>query len=350
MQPYGYRPYTPPPPASPSPLDAQRPGLRRAGSFIGVGMLFLIAFSLFLYTALGMVLAALGLISPDALYDTTLGLSNTPYLLIYMSVYTVMMGVPMLLAGPITHTPLRPFAAHKKIHPLLFLAAVVAGMGMCVVANLVASYLMSFFNALGIPDPPMPQLLVDTPVSLALNLFIFAVLPALLEEMVFRGCVLQSLRPYGERTALWISSLLFALMHGNILQVPFAFIVGLVLGYAVIKTDNIWLAVAIHFANNAMANLLDYAMLKIPSPEDQNTLVVVVFAVLGMAGMLILFLLRARNHPLTSPLAKNEGNVPTGSQFGVLLTSPAFLISFVLFILLLLLNVATSVLQAGLAQ
>lgn len=135
---------------------------------------------------------------------------------------------------------------------------------MCVVANLVANYMMSFFNALGIPSPAMPELLIDTPVSLALNLFIFAALPALLEEMVFRGCVLQSLRPYGDRTALWVSSLLFSLMHGNILQVPFAFIVGLVLGYAVLKTGNIWLAVAIHFANNAMANLLRLCL-----PENQ---------------------------------------------------------------------------------
>lgn len=347
MQPYGYRPYTPYPPA-PTPLDSQRQGLRRAGSFIGVGMLFLIAFSQFLYTALVFGLMALGLLPADAVYEDALGLGNTPYLLIYMSVYAVMMGVPMLLAGPITRTPLRPFAAHKKVRPLLFLAAVVAGMAMCVVANLVANYMMSFFNALGIPNPAMPELLIDTPVSLALNLFIFAVLPALLEEMVFRGCVLQSLRPYGDRTALWVSSLLFALMHGNVLQVPFAFIVGLVLGYAVLRTNNIWLAVAIHFANNAMATLLDYAALK-TSPDNQNTLVVVVFAALGLIGMLILFILRARNHPLTAGLPKNEGNVATSSQLGVLFTSPAFLISFILFILLVLLNVATSVLQAGLS-
>ena len=77
MQPYGYRPATPYPPA-PTPLDTQRQGLRRAGSFIGVGMLFLIGFSQFLYTALVFGLVALGLLPADAVYEDALGLGNTP--------------------------------------------------------------------------------------------------------------------------------------------------------------------------------------------------------------------------------------------------------------------------------
>lgn len=173
-------------------------------------------------------------------------------------------------------------------------------MAMCVVANIIASYIMTFLQMLGIPQPPMPDTLTHTPLSLGLNLLVFAVLPALLEEMAFRGYVLRTLRPYGDRTAILVSSLLFALMHGNVLQVPFAFIVGLVLGYVTVQTDNIWLAVVIHFCNNAMSTVLQYLQMGM-SAEAQNRMTTLVFCVLALVGLLALILLKARGSRLAAP-------------------------------------------------
>ncbi len=80
-----------------------------------------------------------------------------------------------------------------------------------------------------------------------------AAIPALVEEFVFRGVMLNSLRRYGDTIAIWFSAIMFALVHGNILQIGVALPAGLVLGYITVCSGNIWIAVALHFTNNTIA-------------------------------------------------------------------------------------------------
>lgn len=62
------------------------------------------------------------------------------------------------------------------------------------------------------------------------SMFLYAsFLAPISEELIFRGFVLRSLRPYGKRFAILGSAFLFGLFHGNLLQTPYAFLVGLVL-------------------------------------------------------------------------------------------------------------------------
>jgi len=60
-----------------------------------------------------------------------------------------------------------------------------------------------------------------------------------MEEFVFRRCVINHLKPYGEKAALITSAFLFALFHGSINQIFYAFGLGLVFGYLYLsgKTD-----------------------------------------------------------------------------------------------------------------
>lgn len=89
------------------------------------------------------------------------------------------------------------------------------------------------------------------------SMFLYsAILAPLSEEILFRGYVLRSLRPYGKRFAIFGSALLFALFHGNLLQAPYAFLAGLVLGYAAAEYSILW-AVLLHGFNNlVMADLM----------------------------------------------------------------------------------------------
>ncbi len=83
-----------------------------------------------------------------------------------------------------------------------------------------------------------------------------AIVPAFVEEYAVRGIMLQSLRKYGDFFAMLVSSIFFGLMHGNCLQAPFAFILGMVMCWLVIKTDSLWTGIAIHFMNNFYATTL----------------------------------------------------------------------------------------------
>lgn len=84
----------------------------------------------------------------------------------------------------------------------------------------------------------------------SLSMFLYIGLGApISEELLFRGLVLRSMEPYGKKFAVFASALMFGLYHGNIIQIPFAFVVGLVLGYVTVEYNIGW-AILLHMFNN----------------------------------------------------------------------------------------------------
>ncbi len=77
-----------------------------------------------------------------------------------------------------------------------------------------------------------------------------AIVPATIEEFVVRGVTMQPLRKYGDKFAIIMSAIFFAVMHGNMLQLPYTFVGGLILGYLAIKTKSMWPPMVLHFVNN----------------------------------------------------------------------------------------------------
>ena len=88
---------------------------------------------------------------------------------------------------------------------------------------------------------------------------VIALLPPVVEEMVFRGCVLRSLLEWKPRHRWWmiaLSALIFAIVHLNPAQMPHAFLIGLLLGWLYMRTGSIVPGVAYHWANNTAAYVL----------------------------------------------------------------------------------------------
>lgn len=69
------------------------------------------------------------------------------------------------------------------------------------------------------------------------------------EEILFRGLLLYSLKPYGKKFSILCSAFLFGVFHGNIIQTPYAFLVGLILGYVTVEYSIHW-AIILHVLNN----------------------------------------------------------------------------------------------------
>lgn len=84
-------------------------------------------------------------------------------------------------------------------------------------------------------------------------------LAPLSEELVMRGAILRSLlqspklSPWG---AIVISALFFALIHFNPIQMPHAFLMGLLLGWMYYRTGSILPGVALHWVNNTVAYIM----------------------------------------------------------------------------------------------
>lgn len=95
-----------------------------------------------------------------------------------------------------------------------------------------------------------------SPVGIILYLIYLSVIPALVEEFMCRGFFLGLLKPFGTKFAIFVSALIFSLMHGNVEQSVSAFFLGLYLAYLVLKTESIWPAVILHFLNNLTTGIL----------------------------------------------------------------------------------------------
>lgn len=92
-----------------------------------------------------------------------------------------------------------------------------------------------------------------------LQVFLVAVCPAICEEFLHRGILLQGIKHIGFRKAILISSILFGLLHFNIRQVAYATVIGLLMGFISVVAKNIYPAIIVHFVNNFISTYLDFA-------------------------------------------------------------------------------------------
>ena len=75
------------------------------------------------------------------------------------------------------------------------------------------------------------------------------ILAPITEELLFRGLIQRTLMPYGKRFAILCTAFTFGIFHGNLFQAPYAFLVGLVLGYVACEYSIAW-AMVLHMLNN----------------------------------------------------------------------------------------------------
>lgn len=118
------------------------------------------------------------------------------------------------------------------------------------------------------------------------------------EEVFFRSGIMGSCLRAGTsvRTAIIVSALLFGLIHGNPAQVPFAFCVGLALGYAYLRTGSLLVPILAHIANNGTAGILyllldeetfqDFRFATLLGGDIQVVVVGLLFTALGLFVLL----------------------------------------------------------------
>lgn len=90
------------------------------------------------------------------------------------------------------------------------------------------------------------------------DLFLNCLLPALLEELFFRGLILSLLWQRMGGGAIWLSALMFALAHGSLYQAPYAFVGGVFLALAAAVGGSVAIPFLFHFANNFLSFALQY--------------------------------------------------------------------------------------------
>lgn len=149
------------------------------------------------------------------------------------------------------------------------------------------------YASFGYAPDPNPAYSMDNIGRLIVGIFIMAVLPAIAEELLFRGIILKGLlKKFKPLVAILISAFLFMLMHGSLQQTVYQFILGIIFGYIAYASGSIIYSMLTHFFNNALVLILAYFAPSVLMSSIEYTwlwiIFIVVLAILAICLMLSL--------------------------------------------------------------
>lgn len=144
--------------------------------------------------------------------------------------------------------------------------------------------------------------------NLLINLFVVAMLPAVCEEVLFRGMIYKGLENEGKnpRRAIILSGILFGIMHLDFFRMLPTALLGIGLAYIVYTSGSIFLAMLVHFLNNGIIVIAQH-FVKTPEVEQvltsgqllQSGLLYMVISILPLLVGIALLKKNGRNQNLT---------------------------------------------------
>ncbi len=311
--PYGFTPET----------FEERKNVRKIANTIGAALLILLAISEIAVYILRSILTFFNLWNTK----TIAFISDPAFTHIFNALFSVIIfTIPFIIVFRLQNIRISGLVKFKKPKIKDILPYGLIGAGFCSVANLTVSYMGSIFSWFGIEynvnygDKP------EGLFGFMLTFITIAIIPPLVEEFACRGLILGSLRKYSDSFAVLTTAIVFGILHGNFQQMPFAFLVGLILGYVTVKTKSIWMAVAIHAFNNAVSVFFDYAF--IDSTQIVKSISYAVYLIISiLVGLLGVYLLKDRKDAYK--LKKRKTSATKGQIYKWFFTSPTIVIFIV---------------------
>jgi len=123
----------------------------------------------------------------------------------------------------------------------------------------------------------------------------FAIIPAILEEFLFRGIVRAEYSKYGTAASVIMPALLFALLHFSPVRLPIYLFSGIILGITANATQSIFPSMLIHVANNLFVLNFENYIYKIAAKHSGGIIILTFIVVSVMLISAILFFRRAEN-------------------------------------------------------
>lgn len=246
------------------------------------------AFATVYYTVLGAVLAVC---TPN---DMTLSvIEKLSEILIYIVQLVFPALVYMLLCGKSLRDcfVLPECTTQEKVSPVRLLCFAACAFAISSAMSGISAVFTSIFG--------LSETAFDTPapansIEFLLGILSVAVLPAIIEEAVFRGLILGRLLPYGKGFAICAGAVFFASVHGSAEQMIYSFVYGVLFGFIAVKTGSVKTGIIIHFLNNLYACCMEYAetLLK---PELYELLSGIIYTAFIAAGLLSAVYLIGKN-------------------------------------------------------
>lgn len=165
--------------------------------------------------------------------------------------------LPLLFAYYIK-TDFKKTFSLQKVNLKQILGGILIWMGGFVLINLITQITLYLFPQ----NMEVAEALTDAIIikdNLVLNLAIVALMPAICEEIFFRGFIFTSFKGKGSsKIAIITSGILFGFMHMDFLRIIPTSILGIIFAYTVYKSESIFIAMILHFINNSIAVLVSH--------------------------------------------------------------------------------------------
>ena len=212
----------------------------------------------------------------------------------------------------------------KKPEKGTVLPLVLIGFSFCMFANILNNQFAAFFESFGTKysvGSSRPEISV---LSFVMSVISTAIIPGLVEEYACRGVIMGILLPYGEGFALLSTAIIFGVMHGNFEQMPFAFLVGIILGYIRIKSGSLWPCILVHSLNNLFSVLVQFAGFYI-SVQERNVLQLGLLVLSFIVGLVATFVFTKNESALR--LDKKVTYIKEKDKYKWFFTSPVMIVA-----------------------
>lgn len=161
-------------------------------------------------------------------------------------------GLVIFLGYKKTHKNFKEVFLINNVSLIYWVSIIVFMFGFVIISSEIDNILQYFL--------PMPTFLQNIFESILVNKYFIVsilfvgIIPAFVEEMLFRGVILSGFRGnYSIKKAIILSSLLFGIIHLNPWQFMSAFIIGIISAWICIRTESIILCIYIHLFNNIVS-------------------------------------------------------------------------------------------------
>lgn len=142
------------------------------------------------------------------------------------------------------------------------------------------------------------------------SLVFAGILSPIIEEMMFRGIMLNKLRGYGDKIAIITTAVLFGLFHANFSQFFYAVALGMIFAYVTLKTGTIKYSIILHIVVNIMGGVILPALVG----DGSNIVVVGCVGVVLLAIVIVGLVLLVKNKKNIS-LLDGEIKLEKGTVF-----------------------------------
>ncbi len=248
----------------------------------------------------------------------------------YYSLYSLITAtIPMLICIVLLlflfKRKLSPVMLKPSTNPKKFAALTLSSFILVPIASAVAAITATIMQnaGLSLSSTPAPSSTFETLCFILAH----AVFAPVLEEILFRGLILERLRRYGDLFAVLTSALLFSLLHASFQSYAYAFISGVIFALLAVYTGSTLAPILVHILNNAISVLMIILEDKIGS-----SYIIVFYAIMGILIMIsvISVLSVLRNQPDSFEFKFSGKEIKKGRKAGIVLLSLPIMIFIIM--------------------